>query len=329
MLTSGGTNSSGRRYTVSVDGAYWISCIRSFWKTTAPGVAAMLVDQQWTSGTAKTYVLAPGSFTDADGDPLTLSATLANGSALPAWLSFNPATATFSGTAPSSAAGNVQVRVRASDGQASATDDFVIAVQAAGGGGSTGGFTFHALNSWYNPAWGGGYNVTFRYTVQADAIVDGKLKLWDIIANYDGLGIVRGGWVDSFNGPTRQILDSDGSGITFTTTGTGYQPELKVGQTFYLTVRVDNAAYVAGDLDFTIFDRDPPLQQAAMTSLSGGARLERLFDDSLDLADLRFANGSRDEDLNDVFGTGELVDVGLLPANGGAMYFDSASFAVL
>ncbi len=299
----------------------------------APKVAVMLVDQQWVSGTARTYALASGTFTDADGDPLTLSATLANGGALPSWLQFNPATATFSGTAPGMAAGNVQVRVQASDGQASVSDDFVIAVQAAGGGGSTGGFTFHALNSWYNPAWGGGYNVTFRYTVQADAIVGGKLKLWDIIANYDGLGIVRGGWVDSFNGPTRQILDSDGSGITFTTVGTGYQPELKVGQTFYLTVRVDNAAYVAGDFDYTIFDRDPPSVQAPIQPSLVGARLmlPRLLDDSLELPDLLFANGRRDEDVNRAFGTDRPIDVGLLPpgGDGGAMHFDPMGFALL
>ena len=43
--------------------------------------------------------LPPDSFSDVDvGDTLTLSATLADGSPLPAWLSFDPATQTFSGT---------------------------------------------------------------------------------------------------------------------------------------------------------------------------------------------------------------------------------------
>ena len=41
MLIQGGTISSGRFSTFSVVGAYWISCIRSFWKTTLPGVTAM------------------------------------------------------------------------------------------------------------------------------------------------------------------------------------------------------------------------------------------------------------------------------------------------
>ena len=37
MLIQGGMISSGRWWTCSVVGAYWISCISSFWKTTLPG----------------------------------------------------------------------------------------------------------------------------------------------------------------------------------------------------------------------------------------------------------------------------------------------------
>ena len=41
MLIQGGKISSGRFSTFSVVGVYWISCIRSFWYTTLPGVTAM------------------------------------------------------------------------------------------------------------------------------------------------------------------------------------------------------------------------------------------------------------------------------------------------
>ncbi len=40
MLIQGGTIKSGRRWTVGVAGAYWMSSIRSFLKITLPGVAA-------------------------------------------------------------------------------------------------------------------------------------------------------------------------------------------------------------------------------------------------------------------------------------------------
>ncbi|MGM3182700.1 putative Ig domain-containing protein, partial [Dickeya oryzae] len=58
-----------------------------------------------------------GTFTDPDtGDTLTLSATQADGSALPGWLSFNPTTRTFSGTPGNGDVGNLTIRVTATDG---------------------------------------------------------------------------------------------------------------------------------------------------------------------------------------------------------------------
>ncbi len=42
MLIHGGMTSSGRFATFAVVGSYWMSCSRSFWKTTLPGVVAML-----------------------------------------------------------------------------------------------------------------------------------------------------------------------------------------------------------------------------------------------------------------------------------------------
>ena len=63
--------------------------------------------------------LPAGTFADADlSDPanLTLSATLAGGGALPAWLTFDAATRTFSGTPADDDAGAVTVEVTATDG---------------------------------------------------------------------------------------------------------------------------------------------------------------------------------------------------------------------
>ncbi|OYO30848.1 Ig-like domain-containing protein, partial [Janthinobacterium sp. PC23-8] len=65
--------------------------------------------------------LAVPAFTDIDNASLNYTATLANGSALPAWLVFDPATRTFSGTPASDAAGTYSVLVRASDGTATSS----------------------------------------------------------------------------------------------------------------------------------------------------------------------------------------------------------------
>jgi hypothetical protein len=97
----------------------------------APALAAALADRIAAEGMAVSFTIPAGSFTDPDGDALTLSATLANGAALPSWLTFNPATLTFSGTAPLDALGSMPIRVTATDGGgATASDEFSLAVGA-------------------------------------------------------------------------------------------------------------------------------------------------------------------------------------------------------
>ena len=57
------------------------------------------------------------------------SATLADGSPLPAWLSFDPATQTFSGTPLNDDVGALTIRVTATDTSgATATQDFTVTV---------------------------------------------------------------------------------------------------------------------------------------------------------------------------------------------------------
>lgn len=80
----------------------------------APEVGTMLANQTGRAGTALSWQLPDTAFVDVDaGDALTYSATLSDGSALPGWLAFDTATATFSGTPAS--AGNYALRVTATD----------------------------------------------------------------------------------------------------------------------------------------------------------------------------------------------------------------------
>ena len=70
------------------------------------------------------------SFTDVDvGDSLTYAASLADGSPLPSWLSFDPATQTFSGTPLNEDVGALSIRVTATDtAGACASQDFTVTV---------------------------------------------------------------------------------------------------------------------------------------------------------------------------------------------------------
>ncbi len=99
----------------------------------APTVATPLADQTAVQDVAFSFTLPAGSFADIDaGDSLTHSATLTDGSALPAWLSFDAATQAFSGTPGNADVGMFSVRVTATDGSgSSAFDDFVLTVANA------------------------------------------------------------------------------------------------------------------------------------------------------------------------------------------------------
>ena len=96
---------------------------------TAPTVATEIPNQMATSGTVFSYQVPAATFADADSDTLTYAATLADDTALPSWLSFAPATRTFSGT-PTDVE-TLSVKVTASDASESVSDTFDIVVSAA------------------------------------------------------------------------------------------------------------------------------------------------------------------------------------------------------
>jgi VCBS repeat-containing protein len=82
----------------------------------APEIAIALTDQQATEDALFAFVVPQDVFRDVDtGDVLTLSATQADGSALPTWLGFDAATRTFSGTPVNGDVGSVAVRLIATD----------------------------------------------------------------------------------------------------------------------------------------------------------------------------------------------------------------------
>jgi len=98
----------------------------------APVVADALDFAKAEPGKAFVYAVPGATFFDADGDPLTFAARLADGSPLPSWLSFDAATARFTGTPPAGAAGKLAISVTASDPSgAVAADIFELAIAAA------------------------------------------------------------------------------------------------------------------------------------------------------------------------------------------------------
>jgi glucose/arabinose dehydrogenase len=128
-----------------------------------PTLVLPLQDQNVNAGTPLIYVIPEGSFS---GTGLAYAALLSNGSSLPSWLTFTPATRTFSGTPSASNVGTISVRVTATNGGGSANDIFDITVN------STGTSTFYRAiningpaltidgNNWEASSTASGYSVT-------------------------------------------------------------------------------------------------------------------------------------------------------------------------
>lgn len=114
-----------------------------------PILVTPIADQALTSDTDFSWQVPAGTFTDIDAtDQLSYSATLADGGALPDWLSFDTATQTFSGRAPAGSTQTLDVTVVAADGHGTdsfASDTFQVAISqddgcdGGNGNGNSGG----------------------------------------------------------------------------------------------------------------------------------------------------------------------------------------------
>ncbi len=94
----------------------------------APTVALALGDQRSAEDASFAFAIDPASFSDVDGDVLTLSASLENGSDLPTWLSFDGTELT--GTPPVDFNGALSIEITASDGELSVSSVFTLAIDA-------------------------------------------------------------------------------------------------------------------------------------------------------------------------------------------------------
>jgi len=123
-----------------------------------------------------------------------------------------------------------------------------------GTGGDKSGFELGQVQDWYNPAWGGGFNVTFEYTVNENSVLGEDLQAWVIDSGYTGPGEIVHVWVNSFNGPTSR--PADGS-FDIGNLDAGFQPDLQVGDTFSVSFQVNGAGFDEGHFCPTFIDSDP------------------------------------------------------------------------
>ncbi len=110
----------------------------------APTVDNAIPNKATQQDASFNFTFAANAFVDVDAaDTLLFSATQADGSPLPAWLNFDAATRTFSGTPTSADLGTLSYKVTADDGSSTVSDTFNITVLNSSGGtpAITGNFT--------------------------------------------------------------------------------------------------------------------------------------------------------------------------------------------
>lgn len=93
-----------------------------------PHVANPISDQLLTQDVLWQFTVPSNTFADGNGDALVYSARQTNGASLPAWLSFDSASRTFTGTAPIGLIETTSVSVLASDGTGVGEDIFKLSV---------------------------------------------------------------------------------------------------------------------------------------------------------------------------------------------------------
>jgi uncharacterized delta-60 repeat protein len=119
-FNDGNTGAQGEGGAMSVTGSTTVSITPV---NDAPILSSALADQPTTAGTAFSFALPANAFTDPDGDTLTYSIAMADGTGAPPWLAFNPSTHTFSGTPDALDVGSFDIRVTAKDPAGSTSSD--------------------------------------------------------------------------------------------------------------------------------------------------------------------------------------------------------------
>lgn len=100
----------------------------------APVVQTPMEDQNSTEDRPVNIIVPEILFTDVDGDELTLSASLSDGTALPSWLAFDPETKTFTGTPPTDFNGSFNLKISATDGIETIESEFALNIFAVNDG---------------------------------------------------------------------------------------------------------------------------------------------------------------------------------------------------
>jgi len=202
FYTSGGTSmSSYYTYWVRID-----DLLDSLRQTNfAPYLNQAIPNQSIDSTQSLNYTIPDSTFIDDDGNnTLTYSATLSNGNPLPAWLSFDAATRTFTGTPTETI--NLNVKVIATDtANASVSCTFAISIIVTGLENMNDQVpeSFNLYQNYPNP-----FNPSTKIRWQS------SVSGWQSLKVYDILGKEVASLVDEFKQAGNYEIEFDASKIS-------------------------------------------------------------------------------------------------------------------
>ena len=276
----------------SVDGTTHGIVITLTGTNDAPVLDIALLNQSASQDSAFSYQVPANSFSDLDGDTLSYSATLADGSALPAWLGFDSATRTFSGTPGNSNVGTLSVTVTASDGVAGSDATFTLTVgnvndPAVIGGVDTGAMTEDSSATLTasgtltisDPDSGEAQFAATSYSGLYGTVALDASGSWTYSADNSQTAIQSLGDGDTLTDTvTIQSMDGTTHGIVITLTGTNDAPTITLATdvTGTVTEIVDggtgeNTTTLSDSGSFTIADVDlTDVQTVSVTSDTSG-----------------------------------------------------------
>ncbi len=214
----------------------------------APTVGSAIPSVSATEDQPFAFQVPAGAFQDATpGDRLRYSATLADGSPLPSWLTLNPVTGQFKGTPENPDVGTVVLRLTATDIRgASATTTFSIVIANT----NEAPVNDRPLDSFFTTE-----GLAFAYTVPADAFSDKDLgDTLSLSASLEG-GASLPAWL-KFDPNTRSfsgVPDDGDTGIITVTVRATDAAGAYADATMYLVIGGTNdAPYVANPMgEFT------------------------------------------------------------------------------
>ena len=105
-----------------------------------------------------------------------------------------------------------------------------------------------SVNDWFNSAWGGGFNATFRCDVLGPDVPNGPVTDLLIEFNYSGSGTPTSAWTQSHNGPIDYGFIAPDGGYAISNTA-GFQPELFAGDSVTFAIQVNGAGFSPDDFD--------------------------------------------------------------------------------